>query len=241
MSHFDGHLADIVICDGAPDVTGLHDMDEYIQAQLILAALNITTHVLREGGSFLAKIFRGKDVTLLYAQLKLFFSQVIVCKPKSSRNSSLESFVLCRGYKPPEGYVPTMIDPMLDFSYEESNPELGVNKLCIPFVVCGDLSGFDADTTYDLDESYEVKEPVQSPINPPYKEALERKRSQPKEKKQEIFNEPKVEAMKVKEEKESEKKGSTMFGYAVITAGLALAVGIISYSIYSSVKKSEKK
>ena len=26
--------ADLVVCDGAPDVTGLHDMDEYIQAQL---------------------------------------------------------------------------------------------------------------------------------------------------------------------------------------------------------------
>ena len=25
------------MCDGAPDVTGLHDMDEYIQAQLLLA------------------------------------------------------------------------------------------------------------------------------------------------------------------------------------------------------------
>jgi hypothetical protein len=30
-------------------VTGMHDMDEYVQAQLILAALNITTHVLKPG------------------------------------------------------------------------------------------------------------------------------------------------------------------------------------------------
>ena len=60
--------ADLVVCDGAPDVTGLHDVDEYVQAQLLLAALNITTHVLRHGGTFVAKIFRGRDVTLLYAQ-----------------------------------------------------------------------------------------------------------------------------------------------------------------------------
>ena len=75
--------ADLVVCDGAPDVTGLHDIDEYIQvafqcnlqsprtlffsqAQLLLAALNISTHVLRSGGTFVAKIFRGKDVSLLY-------------------------------------------------------------------------------------------------------------------------------------------------------------------------------
>ena len=58
VEHFSGGEADLVVCDGAPDVTGLHDIDEYIQAQLLLAALNITTHVLRPGGTFVAKIFR---------------------------------------------------------------------------------------------------------------------------------------------------------------------------------------
>eukprot|EP01032_Pedospumella_encystans_P032017 gene32017-36147_t len=58
ISYFQGDLADLVICDGAPDVTGLHDIDEYMQAQLLLAALNITTNILRPGGNFVAKIFR---------------------------------------------------------------------------------------------------------------------------------------------------------------------------------------
>lgn len=31
ISYFQGDLADLVICDGAPDVTGLHDIDEYMQ------------------------------------------------------------------------------------------------------------------------------------------------------------------------------------------------------------------
>lgn len=31
ISHFRGNLADLVVCDGAPDVTGLHDIDEYMQ------------------------------------------------------------------------------------------------------------------------------------------------------------------------------------------------------------------
>lgn len=33
INHFRGDLADIVICDGAPDVTGLHDIDEYMQVR----------------------------------------------------------------------------------------------------------------------------------------------------------------------------------------------------------------
>lgn len=69
IGHFAGELADLVVSDGAPDVTGLHDLDEYIQGQLILAALTIVTHVLRPGGTFVAKVFRGKDITLLYSQV----------------------------------------------------------------------------------------------------------------------------------------------------------------------------
>ena len=96
-------------------------MDEYVQAQLLLAALNITTHVLKLGGNFVAKIFRGKDVTLLFAQLRLFFENVTVAKPRSSRNSSIEAFVVCQNYQPPEGYEPTMINPLLDHKYTGEN------------------------------------------------------------------------------------------------------------------------
>lgn len=44
-------------------------MDEYVQAQLTLAALTIVSHVLRPGGTFVAKVFRGRDITLLYSQV----------------------------------------------------------------------------------------------------------------------------------------------------------------------------
>ena len=74
---------------------------------------------------FLAKIFRGKDVTLLFAQLRLFFEHVTVAKPRSSRNSSIEAFVVCQNYKPPEGYEPTMINPLLDHKYTDFNQFVG--------------------------------------------------------------------------------------------------------------------
>ncbi|KAJ2337661.1 tRNA (uridine-2'-O-)-methyltransferase trm7 [Coemansia sp. RSA 2681] len=181
ISHFDGAQADLVVSDGAPDVTGLHDLDEYIQAQLILAALNITTHVLRAGGTFVAKIFRGKDVTLLYAQLKIFFRTVHVAKPRSSRNSSIEAFIVCIDYNPPADYVPNMANPLMDVPYGASNPITGSNRVIVPFVACGDLRGFDADMTYSLDankaEPYRPRDPAQLPISPPYKKALELKRA----------------------------------------------------------------
>ncbi|EKX45235.1 hypothetical protein GUITHDRAFT_157875 [Guillardia theta CCMP2712] len=181
---FDGQKADIVVSDGAPDVTGLHDIDEYVQSQLLLSALNITTVLLRPGGSFVAKIFRGKDVTLLYSQLKIFFPFVTCAKPKSSRNSSIESFIVCKGYCPPAGYIPCLDKPLLDFKYGQDDALLGYNRCIVPFVACGDLSGYDPDTVYALEDesmeesgtSYTTRAPVQAPINPPYKAALDAKR-----------------------------------------------------------------
>lgn len=175
IAHFDNEQADLVVCDGAPDVTGLHDMDIYIQSQLLLAALNITTHILRKGGTFVAKIFRAKDVTLLYAQLKIFFPYVYCTKPTSSRNSSIEAFVVCKDYSPPEGYKPHMLNPLLTHKPCDFNELTGVNRVIVPFVVCGDLNQPDSDTCYPLDyegKEYTYHEPVQTPIDPPYAEAL---------------------------------------------------------------------
>jgi tRNA (cytidine32/guanosine34-2'-O)-methyltransferase len=106
------HPVDLVLSDGAPDVTGLHDLDIYVQGQLLAAALNLALCVLRPGGKFVAKIFRGRNVDLLFAQLKLFFESVTVSKPRSSRASSVEAFIVCLNYRPIEGFKPTLSEPL---------------------------------------------------------------------------------------------------------------------------------
>ncbi|KAF1922994.1 FtsJ-domain-containing protein [Didymella exigua CBS 183.55] len=103
---------DLVISDGAPDVTGLHDLDIYVQSQLLWAALNLALCVLKPGGKFVAKIFRGKDVDLLFAQLKIVFKRVRVAKPRSSRASSIEAFVVCEGFCPPVGFKASLDKPL---------------------------------------------------------------------------------------------------------------------------------
>ncbi|KAF2092086.1 FtsJ-domain-containing protein [Saccharata proteae CBS 121410] len=121
------HPVDLVISDGAPDVTGLHDLDIYVQSQLLWAALNLALCVLKPGGKFVAKIFRGKDVDLLYAQLKIVFERVTVAKPRSSRASSIEAFVVCEGFRPPKGFQASLDNPLgagTKLSQEpEANPE----------------------------------------------------------------------------------------------------------------------
>ncbi len=182
IAHFDGGQADLVVCDGAPDVTGLHDLDEYVQSQLLLAALAIVTATLRPGGTFIAKIFRGKDISLLYSQLTTFFKDVTVAKPKSSRNSSVEAFVVCRTYSPPADFQPCALRRVLqsvEGGYPEAQNTPELRKL-VPFIACGDLGGWDADASYELpdaEEGYIPLEPVQPPTAPAYKVALEKARA----------------------------------------------------------------
>lgn len=106
------HPVDLVLSDGAPDVTGLHDLDIYVQSQLLWAALNLALCVLKPGGRFVAKIFRGKDVDLLYAQLKVVFEGVTVAKPRSSRASSVEAFIVCTNFRPPPGFKASLENPL---------------------------------------------------------------------------------------------------------------------------------
>lgn len=81
-------LVDLVVCDGAPDVTGLHALDTFNQSHLILAAINITTHLLATGGHFVAKIFVDEDIHVLVDQMRLLFDRVELHKPISSRSCS---------------------------------------------------------------------------------------------------------------------------------------------------------
>jgi tRNA (cytidine32/guanosine34-2'-O)-methyltransferase len=145
-------------------------------------------NTLRPGGSFVAKIFRGRDVSLLYSQLRCYFEEVTIAKPKSSRNSSIESFVVCRRFRTSAVFsncmedttvAQTMEASMLDHFYGPGNEILGSNGLIVPFVACGDLGGWDADKSYPLElgdgsSAYEYREPVQPPIHPNYHRYQER-------------------------------------------------------------------
>ena len=199
---------DLVLSDGAPDVTGLHDLDIYIQSQLLFSALNLALRVLKPGGKFVAKIFRAKGVDLIYAQLRCFFTKVSCAKPRSSRASSLEAFVVCEGFKMPVGYkidpdrpiglgaeIPKRdqtsdekkvwvdgqrryVDELGRTIVEFEKDEVDDNRWIAPFVACGDLSSWDSDATYHLPKDRVSLDPVQPPTAPPYKRALELRRQQ---------------------------------------------------------------
>lgn len=175
FSHFDNEQVDLVVFDGAPDVTGLHDLDEHLQGLLLIGALNITTFLLKPGGTFVGKIFRSCNVVTLETKFQLFFENVSIAKPKSSRNSSIESFIVCQNYSPPQNYVPSIMNPFVEITGNEWNQYVSnlpeCNKKVIPFVLCGDVNDPCSDTSYYLDSTESI-DVVQGPIAPPYQESM---------------------------------------------------------------------
>ena len=112
---------------------------------------------------------------------QVFFPLVTCAKPRSSRASSLESFVVCQHYQPPTGYKPTMANPLLSNCAIDFSQLDGVNRVVVPFLACGDLSAYDSDRTYQLSEGassgYVHHEPTQLPIDPPYRLACQLKKN----------------------------------------------------------------
>lgn len=130
-------------------MTGLHDIDQYIQSQLLVAALDICIKTLSTGGTFISKVFKGHDTTFLFSQFKTLFKHVDLVKPKSSRISSAEHFIVCRFFDPPKGFKLTKLTTFEPYCQEKFNGEIEgeeeeeINEKVFKYITCGDLSAFD--------------------------------------------------------------------------------------------------
>lgn len=94
-----GGEADLVLSDMAANTVGHPQTDALRTAALVEAAHLFACEVLREGGTFVAKVFAGGGDSAMVAEMKRNFSSVKHAKPPSSRKGSVEWFVVAAGFK----------------------------------------------------------------------------------------------------------------------------------------------
>lgn len=92
---------DVVLSDMAPDTTGIRSLDQARSEALFERALEIATLVLAPGGNFVGKLFQGPDFKKLTEQVRATFETAKTAKPASSRQISIEQYVIGKGFKKP--------------------------------------------------------------------------------------------------------------------------------------------
>ena len=94
-----GGKADVILSDMAPKTSGIRTTDVHRSFELNKKVLYLANDILYPEGSLLVKAFQGKLFDELCYEFKKMFTDVKLCKPKSSRSESVEIFILGRGKK----------------------------------------------------------------------------------------------------------------------------------------------
>ena len=94
-----GRLADAVVSDMAPNLSGVDSIDAARIAHLIELAVDFAQHHMKPEGALVVKLFHGSGYTQLVQLFKDSFKVVKPIKRKASRDKSSENFLVGIGLK----------------------------------------------------------------------------------------------------------------------------------------------
>ena len=89
----------MVVSDAAPNTTGIPFADQARSAELVTSILSLARETVREGGTFLAKIFEGPEVDQVVKELGKSFGRVRRIRPAATRKESFELYLLGRAFR----------------------------------------------------------------------------------------------------------------------------------------------
>lgn len=94
-----GRLADVVLSDMAPNLSGIASVDAAQIENLVELAIEFSQSHLKPQGVLVAKVFHGAGYDPLLKCFKAAFLVVKPIKPKASRDKSSETFLVGLGLK----------------------------------------------------------------------------------------------------------------------------------------------
>ena len=87
----------VVLSDMAPNVSGEYDLDHARSVHLARQAFEIALDLLRPGGDLAVKVFDGRDLDDLQADVEGEFQYVRQVRPEASRDESSELYLVAKG------------------------------------------------------------------------------------------------------------------------------------------------
>jgi len=94
MDTLNGQAVDLVICDIAPNISGVRLVDQSKAMYLVELALDFAQQVLKPGGNFAVKVFEGEGLDDFRQTARGIFTKVLNRKPKASRDESRELYIV---------------------------------------------------------------------------------------------------------------------------------------------------
>lgn len=99
LTSLNGKLADVVISDMAPNMSGNSGVDQPKSMYLVELALDMAKQVLKPGGVLVCKVFHGEGFEPWMKECRLAFDRVVTRKPDASRARSKEVYLVAKGYR----------------------------------------------------------------------------------------------------------------------------------------------
>jgi 23S rRNA (uridine2552-2'-O)-methyltransferase len=90
---------DLVLCDIAPNISGVDSADQASSMYLVELALDFVRQALKPRGDFVVKVFQGAGSDAYLKEVRASFEKVLVRKPAASRSRSREVYLVARGFK----------------------------------------------------------------------------------------------------------------------------------------------
>ena len=100
LTHLAGRKPELILCDMAPNISGVDSADQASSMYLVEIALDFARQVLEAGGDFVTKVFQGAGSDAYLKDVRTSFEKVLIRKPAASRPRSREVYVVAKGFEP---------------------------------------------------------------------------------------------------------------------------------------------
>lgn len=94
-----GGRFDLIVCDIAPNLTGIDSADQAASIHFLELALDTVRRTLKPGATFVAKMFQGAGSDQYLKELRTSFGKVSIRKPGASRKESREVYIVARDFR----------------------------------------------------------------------------------------------------------------------------------------------